>query len=234
VVSIADQTDAELGGPGSVLVRQVRDHVELERLLARVGTTEGDEQAEMLQQLWRLVFPHAFAEEAVLWPAARRALPDGGELTLRVEQEHQEINALVTELEAMAPDDPGRDELFERIAGLLRADVRDEEDALLVRLQDTLDTAALKRLGRSWEIVRRTAPTRPHPVVARRPPDNVLAALPLTVTDRSRDRLDRLARRTSGPVASVSRVVSRGLAVAAGAIEKLPPMRRGEDPSTSA
>ena len=36
------------------------------------------------------------------------------------------------------------------------------------------------RLGLAWEAVRRTAPTRPQPLVSRRPPGNALAALPLT------------------------------------------------------
>jgi len=60
--------------------------------------------------------------------------------------------------------------LLERLIEVLRQDVRDEEDALLPRLQDRLDQRRLRRLGVAWELVRRTAPTRPHPVVSPRPP----------------------------------------------------------------
>lgn len=231
--SIADQTIAELGGPSSVLARQRRDHVELDRLLERCRTTSGAEQQQALRKTWQLVFPHAFAEESVLWPALRKVAADGEDLTLRVEEEHQEINQLVTELERMQPGDPRWDELLERTFALLDRDVRDEEDLLLPALQRSFDVAALRRLGRTWELVRRTAPTRPHPVVARRPPGNVAAALPLTLVDRSRDVLDRAALGAQGPVATASRVASRGLAALAGAIERLPVMRRGEDPRTS-
>lgn len=59
--SVAEQSDAELGGPGSVLVRQRRDHEELDRLIRRVEATTGDAQDEALEDLCRLVFPHAFA-----------------------------------------------------------------------------------------------------------------------------------------------------------------------------
>ncbi|MCW2666107.1 MAG: Hemerythrin cation binding domain protein, partial [Frankiales bacterium] len=166
--SIADQTVEELGGPGSVLARQRRDHVELDGLLTRLAGTSGPAQDEVLQRVCRLVFSHAFAEEAVLWPALRTALPDGEELTLRVEQEHQEINELVLRLQAASPQE--RPALLERLVALLQQDVRDEEDVLLPRLQEAVDAATLRRLGASWELVRRTAPTRPHPVVARRPP----------------------------------------------------------------
>lgn len=231
--SLAGQTEAELGGPHSVLTRQRRDHATLDRLLRRVEETSGAERQDALTALCRLVFPHAFAEEAVLWPVLRRVLPDGHELTLRVEQEHQEINELFTELERTAPDSGEFGELFARIADLLRQDARDEEDVLLPRLQQQLDARALRRIGWMWEVVRRTAPTRPHPVVARRPPGNALAALPLTGLDRSRDRLDLLARRTSGRVAAGCAGTSRALAAVAGAVEHLPPLRSGEDPSTS-
>lgn len=114
---------------------------------------------------------------------------------------------------------------------LLREDVRDEEELLLPRLQAAVSPAQLRRLGLVWELVRRTAPTRPHAVVSRRPPGNVLSGLPLTVLDRSRDRLDGVAG-SGAAVAPAARGASRALAAVAGAVERLPPLRRGEDPST--
>ncbi|PND52490.1 hemerythrin domain-containing protein [Rhodococcus sp. ENV425] len=231
-VSIAKQSVEELGGPHSVLVRQRRDHLELHQLLHRIATTTDDaERQEVLTRLCRLVFPHAFAEEAVLWPIVRRTLPDGHDLTLRIEREHQQINELFSALERTRPGDGQHENLFESIARLLREDVRDEEDVLLPRLQQALRADALRRIGWMWELVRRTAPTRPHPVVSRRLPGNALAALPLTGLDRARDRLDRAARRTPAPLATGCRGTSRTLAAAA-AIEHLPPLRSGEDPST--
>jgi hypothetical protein len=219
--SIAHQTEEELGGRGSVLARQRRDHEQLDLLLTRLRATTGAEQDEVLTRIARLVFPHAFAEEAVLWPAVRKALPDGEAITLQIEQEHQEVNELWAALERTPRGDPRRAQL--------QADVRDEEDVLLPRLQAALDAARLRRFGIAWEVVRRTAPTRPHPVVARRPPGNATAALPLTVLDRSRDHLDRWGR---GRIGAPSRAASQLLARVAGAAEHIPPFPRGERPST--
>lgn len=233
-MSIAQRSVAELGGAASVLVRQRRDHAELEVLLQRLPTAGGPEQDELLTRTARLVFPHAYAEEVVLFPAMRAALPDADDLTLRVEQEHQEINVLFSVLERTPHDDPTRPGLLDRIAKLLREDVRDEEDVLLPRLQAVLHPVELRRLGRRWELVRRTAPTRPHAVVSRRPPGNALSGLPLAAVDRLRDRLDRTARRAPGRLGSASRAASRGLARVAGAVEHLPVLRRGERPSTRA
>jgi hypothetical protein len=206
--------------------------VRLDRLLDDLGrSSPGQDQDAILQDVARLVFPHAFAEEAVLWPALRRASPEGHELTLRVEQEHQEVNELWTTLEAGGLSGPERAGLLTRLTEVLREDVRDEEDDLLPVLQQALDTRRLRRLGVAWEAVRRVAPTRPHPVVARRPPGNALAALPLTVLDRCRDRLDARARRAPRGGTRL-RKASRTLAGAAGRVERLGVLRRGEDPST--
>src|SRR3712207_4197131 len=143
--SIAAQTLDELGGAGSILARQRRDHVQLDRLLLRLEATTGTAQEEVLQRIDRLVFSHAFAGETVLWPVLRRALPDGDALTLRVEEEHQEVNELVTALERDGVDDPQRPARLARLVEVLREDVRDEEDVLLPRLQEQLTPEELRR-----------------------------------------------------------------------------------------
>ncbi len=213
--SLAEQTVAELGGPWSVLNRQKRDHEVLDGLLEQVRVARGPAQEEVLHRICRLVFTHAFAEESVLWPALRRALPEGEKLTAQVEREHQEITELVARLEASDPDDPERPQLLEDTIEVLRKDVRDEEDVLLPRLQEAVTRQELRRLGIAWEAVRRVAPTRTHPVVARRPPGNVLAALPLSVIDRTRDVLDRVERRAPARARGPLATASSGLATAA-------------------
>jgi hypothetical protein len=232
MTSLADQDLDQLGGPLSILTRQKRDHERLDRLLKRLAhSSPGAEEEATLHAIARLVFPHAFAEESVLWPEARRVLPDGEALTLEVEQEHQEVNDLWTSLERLPSGSPGRSTAIVRLTEVLRQDVRDEEDELLPRLQDAVDVRRLRTLGVAWEAVRRTAPTRPHPVVSRRPPGNALAALPLTVIDRSRDLLEGSARRFPQVRGPASRA-SDGLARAAGRVERTGVLRRGEHPST--
>ncbi|MDQ0733871.1 hemerythrin domain-containing protein [Arthrobacter agilis] len=230
--SVADQTTDQLGGPLSVLVRQKRDHVRLHALMERLKGTTGEDQAAVLIDIYRLVFPHAFAEESVLWPVMRRVLPDGGELTLEVEREHQEVNELVRKLEGLEDGSPERAEVLGRLTEVLDDDVRDEEDALFPRLQARVGRRELQVLGVLWELVRRIAPTRAHPVVARRPPGNVVAALPLSVLDRCRDTVDRALLDAPGGAGSALHRVSSALAAASHAVELMPIMRSGEDPST--
>lgn len=231
--SIAHQTVDELGGPGSVLARQRDDHAELDRLLDELDGTTGSAQEEVLTRIDRLVFSHAFAEETVLWPVLRRVLPDGDALTLQVEKEHQEVNELVSALEADGPDDPRRPVRLARLVEVLREDVRDEEDVLFPRLQERLSPEELRALGRRWALMARISPTRPHPTVSRRPPGNALSGLPLSLIDRTRDAVDAAMRRAPDRFVPAGRAVSRGLATVAGVVERVPLSRRGDRPPTS-
>ncbi|MFE6336815.1 hemerythrin domain-containing protein [Streptomyces sp. NPDC057798] len=187
-VTIKDQTMEQLGGPGSVLARQRRDHAEMDRLMDRYQTLpDGEDRERVLRTTVQLVFSHAFAEETVLWPAVRRSVPGGDELTLRVEEEHQQINNLVADIERLSPGSPEREEKVGRVFALIRQDIRDEEDLVLPRLQEALPAAQLRRLGTAWDTVRRSAPTHPHPVIPRRPPGNAVLGVPLSLYDRMRD-----------------------------------------------
>ena len=234
--SIAGQSVAQLGGPMNILARQRADHERLDRLMARARGTEeagGTAHAVALRAVARLVFTHAFAEEAVLFPAARRALPTGDPLTLQIESDHQEVDELVARLDSSSTDDPGHSELLGRTFAVLDHDVRSEEDELLPRLQQVLSARQLRMLGVQWELVRRISPTRPHPVVSRRPPGQTLSALPLTLLDRSRDRLQQLDELTHHRLTRTLSTLDRVLAAAAGWVERLPVMQRGERPETS-
>ncbi|MFD3732728.1 hemerythrin domain-containing protein [Streptomyces sp. NPDC058632] len=212
-VSITRQDAAALGGGGSILMRQRRDHARLDAMMNRWPAGGADEEPDALwQDIVQLVFSHAFAEETVLWPVLRRLTPHGEELTGRVEEEHQAINDLIAQVEK-SPDDPRRAEWIQQAFTLIRQDIRDEEDELLPHLRAAFGDRRLRRIGAVWEAVRATAPTRPHPGVPRRPPGNALRGVPLSVFDRLRDLTPG-----SGPGARRASLVVSGAAVAAGAV----------------
>jgi hemerythrin superfamily protein len=233
--TIANQSVAQMGGRTSILTRQRADHERLHHLIARARVTReqgGVEHARTLRALTRLVFTHAFAEEAVLFPTARKVLPEGDPLTLHIETAHQEVDELVARLDRSSEHDPEHTELMERTFAVLDEDVRSEEDELLPRLQELLSPRQLRVLGMQWELVRRISPTRAHPRVSRRPPGQPVSALPLTVVDRGRDQLQRVDELTRGRFAGVVAAADRGLAAAAGAVERWPVVQRGERPET--
>ncbi|MDH6565272.1 hemerythrin superfamily protein [Streptomyces sp. SAI-117] len=210
-VSISEQSIDRLGGKGSILVRQRRDHAELDAMMHRYldPDTTPAQQSELWNRIVQLVFSHAFAEETVLWPLLRRISADGQDLTAGVEQEHQEINELLAQVEK-SPDDPQRPEWIRRSFALISQDIRDEEDELLPRLREALSDRRLRQVGAAWEAVRAGAPTHPHPAVSRRPPGNALSGVPLTVFDRLRDLIP-----VTAPAARRAALVIAGVAGAA-------------------
>jgi hypothetical protein len=162
----------------------------MEQLLRRYETHSAD-RFRVYAQIVQLVTTHAFAEETVLFPAARRLLPPTDSLTGDIETKHQRINELMIEMQALEPGDAGFEERAAKLFALLRADAREEEDELLAALTAASDARHLNSIGATWAVARLTAPNRPHPRVSRRPPGNMLAGLPLSVIDRVRRLFER-------------------------------------------
>ncbi len=209
---VMDHTEAQLGGPGSILLRQRDDHAELDRLMHEYETAaDCDTRNRLLEEISERALRHAFAEETVLFPACRRLLSDSADvLTAHIEGEHQAINDLLAELPEMQPREIGFEGHVRRVFALIRDDARAEEDVLLPRLRLAVDDDELRRIGRHWERARKASPTRPHPKVSRRPPGNVLAAGPLALTDRLKDGVGHALPR-SGPARTLAAGLCAGL-----------------------
>jgi hemerythrin superfamily protein len=210
--SAAEQSEAQLGGPGSILVRQREDHAELDRLMrAYEAASDCDARARLLDEVSERALRHAFAEETVLFPTCRRLLPDSADvLTAHIEGEHQAINDLLAELTEMRPTEIGFEGHVRRVFALIRDDARAEEDVLLPRLRLAVGDDELRKIGKNWERARSTSPTRPHPNVSRRPPGNILAAGSPALTDRLKDGGGQVLPR-GGPARTLAAGLCAGL-----------------------
>lgn len=217
--SVAEQSEEERGGPDSILSRQSRDHADLDALMTAYDrTADAGERARIVAELADRALRHAFAEETVLFPAYRRYLGDDEQLTAHIEGDHQFVNDALQQLQSADPADPDYDRTVRRTFEVIRHDAHDEEDDLLPRLQQVAGVEELRAIGGAWEVQRRVAPTRPHPDVPRRPPGNVLASLPLAVSDRAKDVVtgtSRLAAARRGRVALAGALVGAVLLVRA-------------------
>jgi hemerythrin superfamily protein len=207
LTSVADQTEDERGGPGSILSRQSADHADLDAFMhAYDAEPDADARGRIVAELAERALRHAFAEETVLFPAYRRHLPgDHDELTAHIEGDHQQINEMLKDLQRADPRSPGYDAEVRRVFEVIRHDAHDEEDDLLPRLQQVAGPGELRAIGAAWEAARLGSPTRPHPKVSRRPPGNVVAGAGLAVSDRVKDAVDTLA-----PIGSARRAAGRG------------------------
>jgi len=175
----------------------IEDHREIEQLFAELETGMGDPERRravadvMIAELIR----HAVAEEMYVYPAARKALPDGDREAGHDIAEHAEAERMLAELDGMDPTDARFDQLVSQIANAIRHHVAEEEADLFPRLRAACPTDEMIKLGEKVEQAKRFVPTRPHPSAPDRPPmDNLLGA---GLMDRMRDAMTGRSTTTS-------------------------------------
>ncbi|WBB81138.1 hemerythrin domain-containing protein [Micromonospora sp. WMMD882] len=123
---------------------------------------------------------HLSAEEQYLYPALRRALPDGDALA---DREIETDTALLRALKAVDRAGPGQG------AELLRGWQRHVTavEPALAGLRAVATEAELIRLGNRLEIAEEAAPTRPHPGTPATAPWNRIVEPAVGVVDKVRD-----------------------------------------------
>lgn len=169
LTSVADQSEEERGGPGSILSRQSADHAELDALmLAREAEPDVDTRGRIVAELAERALRHAFAEETVLFPAYRRHLPgDRDELSAHIEGDHQQVNDLLQDLQRADPRSPGYDGEVRRVFEVIRHDATTRRTTCCLgcsRWPAPGSCASSAPRGRRPDVVRPPDPTRRCPV----------------------------------------------------------------------
>ena len=167
------------------------DHLEVERIFSQLQTGTGtpEHRKQLADHVIAELVRHAVAEEMWMYPAVRKALPDGDELADHELEEHAEAERTMDELDGLDPTDPKFDELLGKLMSPIRHHVEDEEGQLLPRLREACSSEELQYLGRKVLKAKKLAPTRPHPAAPDRPPLNRILAPGAGLVDRMRDAL---------------------------------------------
>ncbi|WP_422737989.1 hemerythrin domain-containing protein [Micromonospora sp. WMMD729] len=169
----------------------VADHHEVETLFVELETRQGT--PEYRRQLADVVIAelvrHAVAEEAYVYPTARKVLPDGDQIADHEITEHADAERTMKDLESVEVSDPRFDELLAHLTSTIRHHVRDEENDLFPRLRAATAREELVELAGKVTAFKKIAPTRPHPSAPDHPPANKLLAPGTGMIDRMRDAL---------------------------------------------
>ncbi|MER7459905.1 hemerythrin domain-containing protein [Micromonospora sp. NPDC126480] len=165
------------------------DHREVEVLFVELESRRGtpEHRRHLADVVIAELVRHAIAEEMYVYPAARRALPDGDQIADHEISEHADAERTMKELEAVDPSDPRFDERLAHLTRTIRHHVRDEEHDLFPRLRAAVAREELVELAGKVTTAKRMAPTRPHPAAPDRPPANKLLAPGTGLVDRVRD-----------------------------------------------
>jgi hypothetical protein len=133
-----------------------------------------------------LLAVHETAEEEIVHPAARRALPNGNLIVTARLQEENEAKQLLSDLEDLDVGSPDFDMNFLRLQKDVLMHAQFEEDQEFEPLADVLDDERLDRMRKAVEFAERVAPTHPHPGIESATA-NILVGPFAAMIDRTRD-----------------------------------------------
>jgi hemerythrin superfamily protein len=163
-------------------------HQQIKTMFASVNSASGDERAKAFSALRRMLAVHETAEEEIVHPAARRALPDGEAIVSARLREENEAKKVLAELEKLNVDSTEFDSKFRALEKAVIAHADAEEREEFSRLGAELEPARLERMRKAVEFAEKVAPTRPHPGVESAAA-NLLVGPFASMIDRARDAI---------------------------------------------
>ncbi|MFC3575071.1 hemerythrin domain-containing protein [Streptomyces yaanensis] len=167
-----------------------RDHRMVEQLFRdyHAAASAGQRRA-VVEIMIRELSKHAALEELMVYPLAKKALPDGQQVIDEHLAEHMAVKKILLALDKHSADDDRANELVEELRKEITEHVREEEGELMPKLRDAVSQKELEELGQRLTQAKRTAPTRPHPNAPAEPPALAIAGPVAAAYDRLRDRL---------------------------------------------
>jgi hemerythrin-like domain-containing protein len=135
-------------------------HRELEELLEQAEQEDTDTLA-LLAQVATLLKPHSEAEESYVYPRIAELQEDEADEVHDGTAEHHHADALLDELLAGDPDEPGYDGKLAALIGELKHHIEEEETELLTVLTEKADDAERQALGNRFAADTGSAEVRP-------------------------------------------------------------------------
>ncbi|MEV6793250.1 hemerythrin domain-containing protein [Streptomyces sp. NPDC051320] len=166
------------------------DHRMVEQLFRDYAAAASSTQRRgVVEVLVRELSKHAALEELMVYPLAKKVLPDGQQEIDRHLAEHMDVKKTLLALDKLSAGDDQEDPLVADLQREIEEHVREEEGELLPQLRDAVDQQALDELGHELDRAKGKAPTRPHPNAPDEPPGLALAGPMAAIYDRLRDRM---------------------------------------------
>jgi len=137
-------------------------HAEVKTLFGSVIAAQGKERQREFMKLRRALAVHETAEEEIIHPVARRALPDGNAIVDARLREENEAKKALAELEKLDVDSATFETKLRVLNEAVVAHADSEEREEFALLADRLEPKRLKQMRKAAEFAERVAPTRPH------------------------------------------------------------------------
>lgn len=163
------------------------EHQEFRQVLDELEQADPQHQTDLFRYAVERLAGHEAAEEAVVHRAVRDDVPGGEDVAEAVLAEESSAEQLVADMGELEPGSPE----FASALGRLKADVlahaEHEEREEFPRIRDDLDPQRRQEMGRRFQQLRDTGPTRPHPDTPQTPEVRAMAGPVVGAFDRARD-----------------------------------------------
>jgi hypothetical protein len=163
-------------------------HEQIRMAFTQVTAAHGEQRHAAFYALRRLLAVHETAEEQIVHPAARRALPHGIPVVAARLAEENMAKKLLADLENMELDSPAFEARFASLQQAVLKHAEAEELEEFEPLATRLDDDRLERMRKAVTFAESVAPTRPHPGIESSV-ENMLAGPFASMLDRARDAI---------------------------------------------
>ena len=145
------------------------DHKVVEKLFKqfeKAGDGATKTKQRLVDQIIEELAVHAFIEEQVFYPVARKAVPDTEDHVLESLEEHHIVKWVLDELRGMGPDDERFDAKVKVLMENVRHHVEEEEEEWFPEVRKALGRKTLIEVGAQMEKLKAEAPRFPRPMAS--------------------------------------------------------------------
>ncbi|WP_246157522.1 hemerythrin domain-containing protein [Catellatospora sichuanensis] len=140
------------------------DHKVVEKLFKefeKAGDSAYAKKRKIVDQVISELTTHAYIEETLFYPTARKAAPETGEHVLESVEEHHVVAWMLSELANTDPHDERFDAKMTVLMENVRHHVKEEEQEWFPEVRKAMSRGDLKELGAKMEAAKSKAPSDP-------------------------------------------------------------------------
>jgi hemerythrin superfamily protein len=176
-----------MAGKSSVIEKLLEDHQRVKQSFAKFEAADRQKWWGMFQDLTNDLVRHEVAEEEIVYPEVRKALPDGDKLADARISEQAEAEELLSAMEKKGEGDKDFAANLTKLREAVLAHAEKEEQTVFIPLASAVNQERLEQLGQRYEKAKSMAPTHPHPNAPDTPPGNMMLGPVAAIADRFRD-----------------------------------------------
>jgi hemerythrin superfamily protein len=142
------------------------DHKTVEKLFKqfeKAGDDALQQKRDLVDQIIEELSVHAYIEEQVFYPEARKAVPETEDHVLESLEEHHIVKWVLEELRGMDPADERFDAKVSVLIENVRHHVEEEEQDWFPKVRKAMGRKRLQELATQLEETKRAAPRTPQP-----------------------------------------------------------------------